>query len=323
MEREEFLKAQEAPPEVARKAWEEANGNSDYATELLTPEEITIKGKFGDEESNLHGLLLVKWDLRSDDLIGVRGVVVNVSLDDMTATQTSDDFYKRISELENSSNLLSGYTDSVKKPIKDLLNDPNNDYPECLLEDDLNEFNETLLELLQDSLDLRNLDLQVDTDVRRRIDKEPEDEPSDEGTDEEKVNVPSCDVHVTPVQGVSVEKLQTGDMIYVEIGEIPDEWSKLEPVLEDLRDDSGLIPAQLKGKEQSEDGRLKLQVQFGKNVYGTVNCGRDVSLMVPDDTLEKYENEGTIDFDDFSTASVLGVAGAVVLVALLLVLLIS
>lgn len=323
MDREEFLDAQEAPPELARQAWEEADGNPDYAKELLNPEELTIKGTFSDEESNLYGLLLLKWDLRSDDLIGVRGVVVNVPLTDITPNDSSDEFYQRITELENSSNLLSGYTDSVKQPIKDLLNDEDNNYPESLLEDDLEEFTDLLEELLQESLDLKVLELSLDTDVRRHLDKEPEEEASEEDDEDEKVNVPACDVHVTPVQGVSVEKLQPDDMIYVELGEIPDEWSNLEPVLEDLRDDSGLIPAQLKAKEQTEDGRFKLQVQFGKKVYGTVHCGRDVSLMVPEETLEKYEDGAGVDFEDFSTASILAVAGAVVVVAILLVLLVG
>ncbi|MFB6344423.1 MAG: hypothetical protein ABEK50_01435 [bacterium] len=320
MEKQEFLESQELPEELASEAWEQADGDVEYAQELLSPVELTLKGLFRDEEADLYGLFLINWDLRHDELSNVRAAVVNSPFQDITIQDSEGKFFRQITNIEESQALLSGYTDSLKESLRNLVGG-DNDYPESVLKDGREQFIDELNTELEESLELKKLEIEIDGSIRRRLETDGEEGEGTTEPEDEEVNVPSCDVQVTPVQGVSVEKLQPDDMIYVELGEIPEEWSKLRPVLEDLRDDSGLIPAQLTTKKHTDDGRMELQVQFGKKVFGTINCGRDVSLMVPDETLEKYDQKSAFNMEDVLTPSVLAISGVLVLVVVLMLIL--
>ena len=291
MEKQEFLESQPLPDELVEDAWERSNGDPEEARELLSPSRLTVKGHFSTTEDNISGLYMLTWDYRANTIDNFRCVMVNGTLDEFQLDAPHNEFLSKLRELEESDQLMSGYTEELEEAIRALWTGDELDVSKFQDEEEFSELLEIHRQLMDGLFDFEDPKLEHEYELTRLINDLDDTEGEADEDDEESVTVPSCDVHVTPVQGVSVTKLQPGDMIYVEIGEIPEEWAKLKPVLEDLRDESGLIPAQLRSKKHTDDGRLELEVQFGKKVYGALSCGRDVSLMVPDETREKYGEE--------------------------------
>lgn len=322
MDKDEFLEQQSVDDDLAEEAWERADGEPEEARELLDLAQLTVKGRLFNPGSNINGVFMLTWDLAEEELANLGAVIVNDSVETVDLEAPHEEFIRSLREVEESPKIMSGYSEELEETLQELWKNPSEELPE--LSDE--EFEEGLVAAhetkIEEAFDFEESHLDVVLDLRRRIeiDGESEEGEGDAAEEQETVNVPSCDVHVTPVQGVSVARLQPDDMIYVEIGEIPEEWSKLEPVLEDLRDDSGLIPARLVKKTHTEDGRLELEVQFGKKVYGSLTCGRDVSLMVPDETREKYDEPGISSIEDVLSPKIIVPAVTLTLLVLLVVL---
>lgn len=321
MEKEEFIESQPFSDELVEKAWDRAEGNPEEAQELLGPSELTLKGHLSCSAENISGLYLITWNYKSNSIDNFRCSVINGSIEGFQLNTSHEDFLEKLRDLENSDQLMSGYTEELQENIRALWTSDEFDVSNTTDDEGFSELEETHRQLVGGLFDLNEFELEHNYEITRLINDNGEEQSDAE--DEESLTVPSCDVRVTPVQGVSVTRLQPEDVIYVEIGEIPEEWSKLKPVLEDLRDESGLIPAQLRSKKHTDDGRLELEVQFGKKVYGSLSCGRDVSLMVPEETREKYGKIGTDGFDELFLSkyifTALGVALALILFALFLI----
>ncbi len=241
------------------------------------------------------------WDYESSTIDNFRCIVINGLITDFQLDVPHEDFLEKFRELENSNNLMSGYTEKLEKNIRALWTSDELEVNNFTDEEQMPKLYELHQQLLEDQFDFSNFELNQEHEftplIKNIEDNEDDGDQSDsdyDGYDEydETAMIPACDIQIAPVQGISASKLQPGDMIYVEIGEIPDKWIKLKPALEDLRDDSGLIPAQLQAKKITEYGRLDLEVQFSKKVFGSVRCSKDISLMVPESTLAKYGKLG-------------------------------
>jgi len=334
MDIDEFVEAQDVPEPLARQAWNLAEEDETEALRLLSLSELSIKGRISNSDANINGLFLITWDFDEETLTRNNSIIVNASLDDLDLKASPDSLVHEFQLLEDSSKVMSGYTEELTETLEKLWRNS----PAKLMQHAQNyefvELKNKHQEAIIDELGLDDFNLELDLDFTRYIEDEstgtPQDLENDEADeesegedDDEPVYIRHCDIHVTPINGLSVEHLQPGDIIYVEPGKIPEDVGDLEQVLEKQRDESGFIPAELNGKRQTDDGRLELEVQFSNDVYGTLKCRRDVTLKVPEKTREEHGKFTKSDLEEFMDPQLLGLAAGVLVVVLIIVFLVS
>jgi hypothetical protein len=323
MEKEEFIESQSVSDELAEDAWEQADGDGAEASRLLSPLQQTVKGLLSNKKAEINGLFLLTWNHQDAKLTNNGGVLVPHKIDKVSVEQDHEEFIRDLRRLEESAQLLSGYTEQLENVLKNLWQESAEEFLELYESGDLDTIRERHESFLKEQLEFEELDVNLQQNVTRAIEVDSNEESdSDNQFERSSLTIPSCEVEVTPVRGVSLEALQPGDMIYVDLGDVPDKFSQLKPVLEDLRDDSDFIPVQLQKKKQTESDRYELEVQFGQNVFGTATCGRDLSILVPEATREKYGTDNMSAAGDFLDWKVVLIGGGILTLLVIVLVLI-
>jgi hypothetical protein len=228
---------------------------------------------------------------------------------------------------------MSALTDRLREGLDEAMDPPPENWISLIENRNENELQLQLEDMVKDILKQDDLVLaaeleaglveapEEDTD-REKSEEEPEEDDSEEQADDsddqdkneetEEVTL-LCNIKVSPLKGKSVQTLQPGDAIYVDISDDEDHQDIVD-VLDNLRDDeTGLIPVKIDSIAQTQTDKVEITVQFGENVFGRVIAGQDMNLLVPG-SISKPVGGGS---DVFSFLPLLGI-GIVMLVIFLL-----
>jgi hypothetical protein len=298
MPKEDFVANAGAPPSMAEKAWEVAEGDEDYASQLLEPHKLWVKGKFMDGGNKFGGLFFFQWNFTeksvSDCLVMVAGAdnMIEIPMDVDTAQ-----YRDRLSLELKTGTKMGGNTEILQEALSGELTEPDSDLRSCIEAGDLAELESYIEEILVSSLDVRSPVITLQPVVTRKVEEMAEpstDAAVEEEEEEERFEIP-CEVEINPVKGVPLARIQIGDLIYVDLGDVSGENVKFVKPLNKRRDESGLIPSRLVARETTEAGTMKLTVQFARGVYGVARTSKDISLLVPPETVSvrAFKRNGT------------------------------
>lgn len=319
--KEEFVQSQNAPAEIAREAWEEADGDVSSARQLLMPSELSVQATFHNEDNTICGAFLLKWNHAKSEIIKLRSTVVNDEMDNLEATNSEGQFLGKLKQVSDSPKLMSGYSEELDECLRTLWKEISQKLVPAIAESNKDKFESLHVTALERDLGFSGINLNTEVDYVRTLDELDENKNSDTDADQqESVTIPNCEAEVTPVNGVSVENLNIGDYIYIEPGNM-DEWPEIKSQIEKIQDEDGLITAQLSSISQMSEDRAHLEVQISEDVYGELKCRSDVTLKVPDETLKEHDSEEEPEFDEVLTPEILLLASASVVIVIILILL--
>ncbi len=323
MAKEDFVADAGAPPSMAEKAWEVAEGDEDYASQLLEPHKLWVKGKFMDGGNKFGGVFFFQWNFTeksaSDCLVMVAGAdnMIEIPID-VDPAQYRD----RLSLELKTGTKMGGNTEILQEALSGELTDPDSALRSCIESGNLSELESYIEEILISSLDVRSPVITLQPVVTRKVEEMSDPTaggPAEEGEEEEeeRFEIP-CEVEINPVKGVPLVRIQIGDLIYVDLGDVTGENVKFVKPLNKRRDESGLIPARLVARETTEAGTMKLTVQFAQGVYGVARTSKDISLLVPPETVSAraFKSTGTnpVEFFEQNWVIILTVLVAVTIV---------
>ncbi len=304
MDKEEYAAQAGAPNKLAEVAWEVAEGDEQRADELLAPATLFIKGKFKDSGGRFGGAFFVRWNFEFQEATECMAIVtggeegVDISLDANPA-QFSD----RISMRLQTGQRMGGNTDTLQAALDEILQDGSSNLRQKIDAGEIASLEGDFMELIQENLEISKPSVNLKYKVARKIEEMEEEVEAVEETaaeEEEEEYVLPCEVEINPVRGVPLARIQMGDMIYVDLGNLKGQQEKIGRVLTKRKDETGLIPAKLVSSQSTEAGTMELRVQFGQNVYGRARSGKDVSILVPPQTEEirgfKHEGLDPVEF---------------------------
>ncbi len=303
MEKKEFIEAHEnIAASLVEEAWEQAEGEAEKAAELLQPQLLVFQGKLISSGQEPEGLFQLIWDLNEQEMTDAYGVMAgHISVGDVNPEMEYQLFKSKITELLESSQKMGLHTEELNQLIQAELKKPAQEFLELVEESSLDEAVNFLEEIFQEKFDCRKEEITIVPRLLRALQVEKENEEDDE---EQEINF-SCLPSVNPVKGVSLDRLSVGDKIFVEINDTassPQE-QKVLSVMEKFRDEkTGLLPAEIYNFEDQAGGELQIEIQFGKNVTGTLTCGSNVNLLCPEETTTKKNPTGVslehLDFEE-------------------------
>lgn len=330
MSKEDFLNRADAPRSIAEAAWNAADGEEHQAEELLEPAMLRVKCKFMNSNGRFGGLLYIEWSYLENAATATSGIV---SSDDgileIPIDLAPEQFGERVIRSNKTGPKMGGNTETLQSALSEALQTTGTDLRETIKARNTDRIEKELQDLLTNNLDITQPQFTTDMELTRKVqEKSDVEEPeTSEGEEEEseEYEVPA-EVEIDPVKGVPIGKVSIGDLIYVDLGNYQSRHQKIANVLNDRRDETGLIPAQLVSREVSEAGTLALRVQFGQGVYGKVRCGKDVSILVPEETAAKRNRDKSsmdvdpVDFiaDNWVIIFALGMALIILLVVYLI-----
>ncbi|MGM0380540.1 MAG: hypothetical protein ACQEP7_00985 [bacterium] len=322
MDEDEFVAQVNVPEKLAEAAWKVAEGDEQQAEELLVPSTLYIKSKFKDSGGRFSGAFFIRWDFEFDEASECLAIVtggeegVDVSLD-ISPNQFGD----RLSMQLQTGQRMGGNTDTLQAALEENLQNSGSALRQHIDAGEIADLDKVLAELIQNNLEINKPNVNVKAEVARKIEEMDDEVEAAEAEaaepEEEEQYVLPCEVEINPIRGVPLARIQIGDMIYVGLGEVEGQEEKIARVLQKRRDDTGLIPAKLVASNSTEAGTMELRVQFGQNVYGRARSGKDVSILVPQETEEKrsFQREG---FDPVEFVSKYWVILVALLVALII-----
>ncbi|MFP4687159.1 MAG: hypothetical protein ACLFN5_03515 [bacterium] len=301
MTKQEFVDSAGAPPKLAEKAWEVAEGDQDYAMQLLEPHKLSVKGKFMDGGNKFGGFLFFQWNYIEKSAPSCYAIVAGAdNLMELPLDIDPGQFAERLSLELKSGTKMGGNTDIFQEALDNALSDQESHLRRAIEAGDLGEIEPAIAAILSDSLDVRSPVLSLQPVVSRQIEDIADTTPTEAQEDEEERYEIPCEIEINPVKGVPLARIQIGDLIYVDLGNVTGENVKFVKPLNKRRDGSGLIPARLVARETTEAGTMKLVVQFAQGVFGVARCGKDMSLLVPPETVAmrafKTEKMDPVDF---------------------------
>ncbi|MFB6346049.1 MAG: hypothetical protein ABEK50_09790 [bacterium] len=318
MNKTEFVQSLDVSDNLAEEAWERANGDEDKAKKLLALDRLTVKGRFSDPEAGFYGLIFINWSADRDSLLELEGVVVgDDSVQNVDPSSSVKKFKRNLEGYTSSEAKMGGYTDQLESSLRKIWSNPNSDVRECVKSGTLDLLEGILEAFIADDLELSELSLSTDIDRKLHLETTTKKaQGSTSGASSSDTEIP-CHVEINPVKGMPVSRVNPGDHVYVDPGNPQDYDKDVASTLENRREDNGLISAKLIAKGGTKSGKLRMEVDLGEGLKGKVNCGKDVSILVPESTLRSKE-QGSDTFDDMMRNElILGIAlGGILLLVL-------
>ncbi len=285
MDKNEFLQQANAPQPLAERAWELANEDPQQAQAYLEPSKLKVNAKFRDSGGRFGGLIYISWNYAENTIDAGEAVVSSSDkILDIPIDLPPNNFHQRITRGKKTGEQMGGNTETLQTALADVLQDPGSELRSGLVGQDLAKIDVELQNLLTSNLDINNPQFTSEVVLSRKIDEIDGTEETAEAEEESEEYEFPAEVEINPIKGVPVNQISIGDLIYVDLGNYSSELQRIAQVLDQRRDESGMIPAQLVSREVSEAGTLSLRVQFGRDVYGKVRCGKDVNILVPEST---------------------------------------
>lgn len=317
MDKQEFVSSVNVDDKLAASAWEQANGDPDKAHELVETDRVIVKGRFSDPDEGFYGLFYVDWSAVKTSLNSLEVVVLSDdSIQDVDPSIKSVEFQSKVEQYQTNDAKMGGYTDQLEKALRKYWSNPQSKIRSALKSGDQDTFEGLHESFVAEALELDELSLVLRTDQRLRVESETSSTSSPSPASDREITIP-CEIEINPVKGMPVSKINPGDLIYVELGEVESEKQKVVDRLEDRKDETGMVPAKVLGKKGTAAGNLRIDVEFDDSVKGKVSCGKDVSILVPGSTKQR-DSDGTTDFsellqNEFFIGVLLGVILLVVL----------
>lgn len=290
MKKSEFIRAANAPRSIAQAAWEAADGDEEKARELLEPDKINVKGRLADTENGFYGLFCFRWHLDSSSPSQIQQIVLGDSdVQDVSTSDSLKNFQKTIENFRSEGGSMGGFTDELQQVLKSNLSDRNSQLYEVFAEQDLESLEDVLDDLLRSELEMDTLSLTVETELERKVAGESNrSRKSREPDTQANGNPLKGNVEINPVRGVPISNINPGDQIFVRLRD-----SGSARGVREFENADGLIPAQLLSKGANAAGKLRLKVEFPNGESGTLTCGKDVSIVVPDSTKEQISTDSS------------------------------
>ncbi|GEM_PF-4226228 len=285
MDKEEFLQQANAPRPLAEKAWEMADGDFNQAQTLLEPSKLKVQAKFRDSGGRFGGLIYICWNYTENAIDAGESVVSSSDkILDIPIDLPPENFHQRIVRAKKTGEQMGGNTETLQAALAEVLQEPASELRSGLVNQDLAKIDLELQNLLTSNLDINSPQFTSEVVLSRNIDEAAGGEEAVEAEEESEEYEFPAEIEINPVKGVPVNQISIGDLIYVDLGNYSSDLQRIAQVLDQRRDETGMIPAQLVSREVSEAGTLSLRVQFGRDVYGKVRCGKDVNILVPEST---------------------------------------
>ncbi|MFB6355012.1 MAG: hypothetical protein ABEJ65_00660 [bacterium] len=298
MDKQTFIEQRDVSNELAQKAWEVADGDSDKAEGLLSPKTLWVRGKF--ETDSASGVFQIAVDVAENHVQNIVASVLGTNdLSDVSLAEDPEQFDQTMATLQKKENMMGGNSERLTETIKESIR-PGSELFGMIIDQNWDQLSNELEALFNDAFDFRVRTLSIGQSLETQLEHEgiPE-ESSDEKKEDEEVEIP-CNVEISPTKGVSVKKLEPGDQVFVELGDVSPSNKNVALKLEAHKDnDTGLIPAQLERKTGTEAGTMRLRVKFGESTYGVATCGTDVSLTVPESTRVRKNSDAGDDVVEF------------------------
>ncbi len=292
MDKKEFIDKQAVNSELAKAAWEEAGGKKE-AEELLAASTLWLKGRF--LSSGRGGLWLVQWDCESDTLVRLKVVVVGKQIEGASPRLSPSHFEKQINRLQKSSRKLPTPRDKLNNTLEEIWEDSDSAIARALEEEDYDRLPAINKTIVENTLNFELNTNEVSSTLKRKIEQRD----MTESEKDERLVLP-CEVSIHPVKGFPIQKLRKGDKILARLPEIPtDMKNKLEVKeavkrIEKIKDEeTGLFPVKLISGKKSGDRSITLTFQLTPQVLGETSCGKDVGILVPEETEKKLANRSS------------------------------
>lgn len=322
MDKSEFVESADVPKSLAESAWEEADGDERVAEDLISPEQVKVKAKFMDPDDGFYGLFSFVWKYQTGTISNQNQVVIgNDEVEGISTSKSFTFFNQKIDDLIAKGSSMGGSTEQLEESIGSALSDSSSSLVQALENESFGDLDDILENVVKTALELDSVRVGSDAEVVRKIehmtDVEPVSTGSSSSADEDETLYLQCSVRINPVKGVPVAKISPGDSIFVNMAESGDKHRNLIEEIESRANDDGMIPAELTSKRRTDAGNLRLEVKFMDNVMGTVSCGNDVSILVPDET--KFNLSGSSsDLPAFLTDEIfIGTAIAILVILLI------
>jgi len=290
LNKKKFIKKQSVNSELAAAAWEEAGGDAKRAKKLLQPVSVCLKGRF--QASGRSGLWYFDWNAARSRLNDTDVVVLSKKTEGTSPRLSPKAFKKNLQKAKRSSDKLSGPMNKLNSRLKELLEDKSSKVVEALKDQEYDKIPPVMRTIVADTLGFDLTNNEVHYTLRRKIDRVDDSESSDQ-SEEDQLYIP-CEIPINPVKGISFGKLKKGDTIYARVDDIPTAMKDKIEVREALREiekkttgEKELFPAKLISGKSTGSRKVELTLEITSDVVGKGSCGRDVSILVPDETAEK------------------------------------
>ncbi|MFB6345698.1 MAG: hypothetical protein ABEK50_08010 [bacterium] len=279
--------------EQAEKALDLGDGNFDQARHLLRQAPAALKFRFTSQEDDVYGLGLVVLGVSPPGLEELASVVGNDrSLGTVTLSQDVVELKKEIAQRSNQASTMAALGRRLEEQLTQSLSPPPEEWVSYIKARNETDLQRKLEDLVMNILDQQELVLSAELEVGV-IDYDEDETSTGTESDSDDHTVSSrshpdrvellCDVKVSPVKGKSVQNLQPGEAIFVDLKEGQDEHRPVIEVIERLRDEqSGLIPTKVDSIRRTESGKVEINVQFGENVFGKTIAGEDMNILTPE-----------------------------------------
>jgi len=292
MDKSTFIDSADAPRSLAEAAWEEADGDEDRARELLDPGTLKVKLQFFSPSDGYYGLAAFEWAVSTSTHDNLNKIVLGDSeVKEVTPTLSYSAFNRRIEGFTTGGTSMGGSTDRLGEALESTLKESGSSVVDALDNQNFKDLDQALQSVISRELEIENVSVTTDVETQREIESKAS--VSSTGTaagsgassdvDDAELFL-QCSVRINPVSGVPITKISPGDSIFVEITEVPEGKEDLVDKLRSNANDDGMIPARLASKKHSDAGNLRLEVDLSEDIKGTISCGRDVSVLVPDST---------------------------------------
>jgi hypothetical protein len=260
-----------------------------------------VKGRFSNTEEGFYGLFCFIWHADSSSPSGMKQIVVGDSdVQEISPSESLKSFQSRIESFRAEEGSMGGYTDELQHTLKSDLSDRGSDLYQTLEDQDLDILEDVLSGLLRTELEMDSLALTVEAEVQRRVTEESSRSRSTRSSDTKVEENPlKGNVEINPVRGVPITKISPGERIFVRLTESGSSGVGSTGGVKEYENNDGLIPAQLISKEANAAGKLRLKVEFPNGVPGTLTCGKDVSIVVPEGTKDRLDDDSSGELPGF------------------------
>ncbi|MGM0381419.1 MAG: hypothetical protein ACQEP7_05485 [bacterium] len=283
MGKKEFIEQQNLNSALVEEAWEEAGGNKNKAKKLLQPAKLWVKGRFGGGDRS--GLFVVEFNCRKKSVYNLDCVVVaRKNMEGASPRLSPGKFGKNIKNASKSSDKIESATSKLQSALEDFWKDENSRVRETVRDQEFESLPNLHHSLLDDALDFKVENKEITFTLRRVIDQEEE---TDRSEDEEVVL--SCEVSINPVAGLNFSKLNKGDEILVSLKDPGGGSAEQNAYKKAMKrsNTKGLVPAKLISGKSTGTGNVVLEMEIMPGIRAQTKCGRDVSIMVTDETAQK------------------------------------
>jgi hypothetical protein len=286
----------------AEEALKAADGDFEDARDRIREAPDGLKFRFSSQEEDVYGLGVLKFQSSPPTLKSMSVLVANdESLGTVSLGQTPSEVSNELVTRSDDASSMSALTTRLREGLDETLDPPPENWITLIENRNENELQLQLEDMVKDILKQDDIVLAAEleaglvdgpeeetpeSDADHEEDEEDENEESEEKEEEEEEEETEdvtllCDIKVSPLKGKSVQNLQPGEAIYVDISDNEDH-QEIVDVLDNLRDDeTGLIPVKIDSIAQTQTDKVEITVQFGENVFGRTVAGKDMNLMAP------------------------------------------